>query len=119
LRRLVALLASLAAALLFTSAAVPLVACDTENTCAVTCPTGTRFTNDGTCVCEPFDAGYCGLAKNCPDVFCPASSVPDACGGGQLWSTTICGCYPLADAGPPKPDAGTADARAEAASPKG
>ncbi len=84
-------------------------ACDTENTCAVACPTGTRFTNDGTCVCVPFDAGYCGLTGDCPDAYCPASDVPDACGGGQLWSTTICGCYPLADARPgmpATPDAG-------------
>ncbi len=76
--------------------------CDTENTCAVACPTGTRFTNDGTCACERFDAGYCGMLSDCPDVFCPAMSTPDACGGGQLWSTTICGCYPLPDGDLPR-----------------
>jgi hypothetical protein len=100
------------------------LACDTENTCAVLCPTGTHFTNDGTCTCLPFDAGYCGLAAQCADAYCPASDVPDACGGGQLWSTTICGCYPLpadglpsakpsepADAGRDGPtDAGARDA---------
>jgi len=78
------------------------VACDTENTCAVTCPTGSRFTNDGTCACEPFDAGYCGSASDCPDAFCPASAAVDACGGDQLWSTTLCACYPLPDARVPK-----------------
>jgi hypothetical protein len=75
------------------------IACDTENTCAVSCPTGTRFTNDGTCKCEPFDAGYCGTLGDCPDAYCPASQAPDACGGGQLWSTAICGCYPLPEGG--------------------
>jgi hypothetical protein len=75
-------------------------ACDTENTCAKICPTGTRFNDDGTCTCRPFDAGYCGLQADCPDAYCPASDTPDACGGGQLWSTTICGCYPLVDAQP-------------------
>ncbi len=71
------------------------LACDTEKTCAVSCPTGSRFTNDGTCACEPFDAGYCATAKDCPDAFCPASDAPDACGEGQQWSTTVCGCYPV------------------------
>jgi hypothetical protein len=74
-------------------------ACDSENACTGVCPAGSRFTNDGTCVCEPFDAGYCKTLADCPDAFCPASSVPDACGGGQAWSTTVCGCYPLVDAG--------------------
>jgi hypothetical protein len=86
-------------ALLLATGAASVVACDTENTCAVACPTGTRTTNDGTCACEKFDAGYCGEQRDCPDVFCPASDMPDACGGGQLWSTTICACYPLPDAG--------------------
>ena len=75
------------------------LACDTENTCAVACATGTRFTDDGTCACEPFDAGYCAIAKDCPDAFCPASSTPNACGTGQEWSTTLCGCYALPDGG--------------------
>ena len=74
-------------------------ACDSENTCAVLCPTGTRFTNDGTCTCVPFDAGYCAASAFCADASCPASARPDACGGGQLWSTAICGCYPLPEAG--------------------
>jgi hypothetical protein len=77
--------------------------CDSENACASDCPTGTRFDNDGTCKCYPFDAGYCATSADCADAYCPASSTPDACGGGQLWSTTICGCYSLPDAGlPPK-----------------
>jgi hypothetical protein len=90
-----------AAALLLCLGAATLAteACDSENTCAVACPTGTRFTNDGTCACEPFDAGYCKTAADCPDAYCPASGAPDACGGGQSWSTTICGCYPLPDGG--------------------
>jgi hypothetical protein len=78
------------------------LSCDTENACWTACPTGMRFTDDGTCACEPFDAGYCSRLADCPDAYCPASAQPDACGGGRQWSTTICGCYPLPDGGPPK-----------------
>ena len=74
-------------------------ACDSENACSGVCPTGKRYTNSGTCVCAPFDAGYCSGKADCPDVYCPASGTPDACGGGQQWSTTICGCYPLPSEG--------------------
>jgi hypothetical protein len=70
-------------------------ACDSENACSTLCPTGQRFTNDGTCACEPFDAGYCKQWKDCPDAYCPAAVDAGACGEGQEWSTTICGCYPL------------------------
>jgi len=92
------------------SLAVPLsAACDSENTCAVACPTGTRFTNDGTCACEPFDAGYCSTAADCPDAYCPAADASGACGDGQLWSTTICGCYPLPDGGLPHPSKSVPD----------
>ncbi len=91
---------SVAAALLaLAGAGAAMEACDSESTCAVACPTGTRFTNDGTCACEPFDAGYCKTQADCPDAYCPASTTPDACGAGQAWSTTICGCYPLPDGG--------------------
>jgi hypothetical protein len=76
-----------------------LTGCDTENACSVVCPVGETFDGDGTCTCRPFDAGYCSKASDCPDAACPASEVPGACGGGQEWSTTICGCYPLPDGG--------------------
>ncbi len=75
-------------------------ACDGENTCSIACPVGTRFTDDGTCACHPFDAGYCAVLGDCPDAYCPASTEAGACGAGQEWSTTLCGCYPL----PPLPD---------------
>ncbi len=77
-------------------------ACDSENTCGVTCANGTQFTNDGTCACVPFDAGYCVKASDCPDAACPASDAEGTCGPGQLWSTTLCGCYPVVDGGLPK-----------------
>ncbi len=72
--------------------------CDSENACGALCPSGSRFTSDGTCTCVPFDAGYCAVARDCPDAYCPASDVPGACGVGQAWSTTICSCYPLPNA---------------------
>ena len=111
----VAILVTLAACASFAAAAsAGMSACDTENTCATSCRTGTRFSNDGTCACEPFDAGYCGSGGDCPDAYCPASNVPDACGGGQLWSTAICGCYPLPEGGLRSRDAGDAgDAHAD------
>lgn len=76
-------------------------ACDTDGACSGVCPTGVRVVADSGCTCVPFDAGYCGVLADCPDAFCPASDVPDACGAGALWSTTICGCYALPDAGLP------------------
>jgi len=88
--------------LLVLGVAIGAVACDGENTCSVACPTGERFTNDGTCFCERFDAGYCATAADCPDAACPAASQAGACGAGQLWSTTICACYPLPDGGQPR-----------------
>ena len=87
---------------LLAAACLASLSCDSENACGVSCPTGSRFTDDGTCACRAFDAGYCGTLADCPDAYCPASTQPDACGGGQLWSTTICGCYPLPDGGLPK-----------------
>jgi hypothetical protein len=76
-------------------------ACDNENSCTGLCPTGQRYTNDGTCTCVPFDAGYCAKLSDCADAYCPAMTTPDACGGGQMWSTTVCGCYSLPDGGLP------------------
>ncbi len=92
-------MAALTIAVLGSFATLVAVGCDTENACAVTCPTGTRFTDDGTCACEPFDAGYCSSFHDCPDAYCPASDAEGACGAGQEWSTTLCGCYPLPDGG--------------------
>jgi hypothetical protein len=77
-------------------------ACDQSGACSGVCPTGLRVTVDSGCECLPFDAGYCRVLAECPDAVCPASATPDACGGGALWSTTICGCYALPEAGLPK-----------------
>lgn len=74
-------------------------ACDTDGACSGVCPTGTRVAADAGCICQPFDAAYCRVQADCPDAFCPASTVPDACGAGGLWSTAICGCYALPEGG--------------------